>query len=264
MAATVTVAPELFPLGKEPGRPGHRIGPSELGRDDGDRPESFAGVQRRGSLARPVVLRQRASGADVVDTRRGHCSGAWHRQVPGPAADPGDQAPYRLFVPLFWAVRRALQAYLGDDPDGRRAGLTPGRAGPPLETGQRHAAPLCLVRGSRAAAAGSPSRARARARGRLWTRSRFRLWSRSRTRLWSWSRTRLWARPRAKPRFRTRSRTKPRSQSRAKPRPRAKPGPRIRATGSRSRAGVRPRGRSRAGAGAWSRAQSRAGAGPRA
>ena len=121
-------------------RPGRSFG-GVLGTDDGDRPESLAGFQRRGPLAGPVVLRQGPGGDHRRDGGRGRRPGARDGQVPGPAPAPRGEAPRLVHLPVLRADRRPVQAPLGDDPDGRRPGPAPVGPGPPAEARQRPAPP---------------------------------------------------------------------------------------------------------------------------
>ena len=118
VGAWVQARPSRAPVG----------GPVRVGRDDGDRPESLAGLQRRGPLPRPVVLRQGPGRRSTsADARRGRRQGAGDRQVPGPAPAPRRQAARLVHLPVLQPAGRAVQAPLGDDPAGRRAGPAPGR-----------------------------------------------------------------------------------------------------------------------------------------
>ena len=98
-----------------------------VGRDDGDRPENLAQLQRRGPLPGPVVLRQGPGQRLGGRGRRGRRQGAGDGQVPGPAAAPRQQAARLVHLPVLHADGRAVQAPLGDGAGGRRAEPAPGR-----------------------------------------------------------------------------------------------------------------------------------------
>ncbi len=119
----------------------HDDGPSRVGTDDGDSPESLAEFQRRGPSAGPVVFRQGPGDPDGVAARRGRGPGARHGEVPGAGAAAGLEAPGLVHLPVFQPAGRAVQAPLGHAAPGRLAEPAPGAAGVPAAAGRRGPAP---------------------------------------------------------------------------------------------------------------------------